>query len=251
MMDRTHPFPEFEPEVTVRPRPEAKLAEVLRTDLGSGFVPLEIGAEMKWAFYDWPERNLTNVQHTRVGGYAKFGGERLLAIYDVVIFGEDARTWSRGLYRWNDEALAPVLSEDEVPPEIGDSSIGEWDATPVPLRLGLGSRWQGHEVYRCGDEVRNEGVTCHRLVDGPFEVQVPAGAFLCLRENWWTLDPSGAGHELAEWYVTEAGRTIYFRRYNGPAWRNYDPLGEAGVPAREHEGVTWRLWYECLPETAL
>ncbi len=49
-----HPFPEIEPEVTITPRPEADLKEILRTDLGSGFVPLEVGAETKWAFWDWP-----------------------------------------------------------------------------------------------------------------------------------------------------------------------------------------------------
>jgi len=120
----------------------------------------------------------------------------------------------------------------------------------MSLRLRTGDTWTGHEVYRCGPEkTRGEGQAHHGAVDGPFEVSAPAGKMLCLRETWWVFARDGRGLTLAELYVAQDGRTVYFRRFNGPAYHNYEKL--AGNPEREHEGIAWRLWYECLPDIAL
>jgi hypothetical protein len=87
------------------------------------------------------------------------------------------------------------------------------------------------------------------MVDGPFEVSLPTGKMLCLRENWSSFKPDGAGHIMAELYVAKNGRSVFFRRFNGPAWHNYDQL--TTTPVRDHAGVTWRLWYECIPDISL
>jgi len=242
-----HPFPMTEPEVTVTPRPEAPVKEVLKVDAGGFFVPLEVGAEVKWSFYDWPERALTNVSHTRVVGTIKYSGQECLEILDSVIWGDDTGWLGRWLYRVSEESLQILLFESR--DGKGGAKIEEVDATPWPLRLKQGLRWTGHEIYRCGPEERGVGEVNHGLVDGPFEVTVPARKRLCLRETWWGFKPDGKGHTLAELYVAENGRSIYFRRFNGPAWRNYQEL--AGCPEREHDGVVWRLWYECVPDISL
>lgn len=247
MAEREHPFPMKEPDVTVTPRPDADLKEILRADAGGFFVPLAVGAEVKWSFYDWPERQLTNVSHTRVAGIVKYGGEDCLEIIDRIIAGADEGWIGRWLYVHRDEALEMRLFERR--DASGGAMIEEISATPQPLRLAVGMTWTGHEVYRCGSEQRGTGETHHGLIDGPFEVLLPAGGSMCLRETWWTRKQDGRGHTLAELYVADSARTIYFRRFNGPAWHNYDQL--AGNPEREHDGVIWRLWYECLPDIAL
>jgi len=236
-----------EPEVTVTPRPDAPLEEVLRVDAGSGFTPLEVGAQTKWAFYDWPERQLTNVSHTRIVGTMRYRGDECLEYLDHVIFPDHEQSLSRSLFVVAGETLRQVLFESRESETRG--KMEEADATPEPLRLKLGLSWTGHEVYRCGSEERGAGEVHHGLVDGPFAVSVGAGRMLCLRENLWSFGSDGTGHVLAELYVAENGRSIYFRRFNGPAWRNYGEL--AGCPERDHDGVRWRLWYECLPDISL
>ncbi len=247
MGEKIHPFPDIEPELTVIPKPEAGLKEVLRVDAGGFFVPLEIGAEVKWSFYDWPERKLTNVSQTRVVGLMRYRGDDCLEVVDRIIWPEEETWATRWLYRIADETLTWVLRE--VRGATGPATISDADVTPFPLRLRSGLSWEGHEVYRCGAEEEGADERHFGFVDGPFDVTLPAGRYTCLRETWWILKADGAARSLAELYVTDTGRSIYFRRFNGPAWRNYDQL--AGNPEREHEGVVWRLWYECLPEIAL
>jgi len=245
MAEREHPFPMKEPEVTVTPRPDAELKEILRADAGGFFVPLEVGAEVKWSFYDWPERQLTNVAHTRIVGEVKYRGQDCLDVIDRVIWGEGEDEWGRWLYLVSDETLGILLREMH----WTAPRISEVDITPEPLRLTAGHRWQGHEIYRCGPEEEGAGEQHHGLVETAFEVVVPAGDMLCLRETRWHVDAAGVAKALAETYVAQTGRTIYFRRFNGPAYHNYEQL--AGNPEREHDGVVWRLWYECLPDIAL
>lgn len=246
MNEQVHPFPDLEPEVTVTPGPEADLKEILRLDAGGFFVPLQVGAEIKWSFYDWPERRLTNVSQTRVVGLMRYRGDECLEIVDRIIWPEEEVWSTRWLYRLVDETLTWVLREVR----SGDkpATLSEADVTPSPLRLRTGLSWEGHEIYRCGAEEEGDDERNFGIVDGPFQVALPAGPHLCLRETYWTLR-DGAPRGLGELYVSDAGRSIYFRRFNGPGWRNYDQL--AGNPEREHQGVTWRLWYQCLPETAL
>lgn len=237
-----------EPEVTVVPRPDAPVRELVRVDAGSFFVPLHVGQETMWSFYDWPERQLTNVSNTRVVGTTRYRGMECLNVSDIVFWGEDSNLFTRWLYRVEGDTLTFVLRETHG--KDGNSVISEVDATPQPLGLKVGRSWEGHEVYRCGPEEDGVGEVYRGLVDEPpFEVRLPAGGWLCLRETWWLFGADGVGRSLAELYVADTGRSVHFRRFNGPGWRNYDQL--AGNPQREHDGVTWRLWYECLPDIAL
>jgi hypothetical protein len=243
-----HPFPMLEPEVVVIARPEAKLKEILRIDAGGFFVPLQVGAEALWSFYDWPERQLTSVSCTRVVGTINYRGEECLDISDITFWGEDAGCWRT---RWLDRVAGEMLTIllREIHQKDRTATISEVDITPEPLRLKVGDRWEGHEIYRCGPEQSGVGEVQHAVVDGPFEVELPAGKTLCLRKSWWTLNATGIPRHMAELYVADSGRSVYFRRFNGPAWRNYADL--AGNPEREFEGVRWRLWYECLPDISL
>lgn len=242
-----HPFPMTEPEVTVTPRPDASLKEVLRVDAGGGFVPLEVGAQTMWSFYDWPERQLTNVCDSKVRGVVEYGDLECLEILDHYIYPEEEESVGRSLFVKSEETLRQVLSESRESEVRG--RIEEVDTSPDPLRLRLGQSWTGHEVARCGPKQRGEGHVQHYAVDGCFDVTVPAGKRLCLRETFYTLEADGAGLALAELYVAENGRSVYWRRFNGPAYHNYQQLTD--TPRREHAGIDWRLYYDCLPDISL
>jgi len=243
----SQPFPMIEPEVVVTPRPDSPLREVHLRDAGGFFVPLEVGAEVKWSFYDWPERVLTNVSHTRVIGTIKYRGEECLDVVDRLIFPEEEQWVGRWLYVKSEDGLRSVLFEFRE--SETRAKIEEADASPFPLWLRMGDSWEGHEVFRCGSEVRGAGQRHHGVVDGCFEVALPAARWLCLRETLWILDVDGRGLTLAELYVAENGRSVYWRRFNGPAYHNYDQLET--TPRREHAGITWRLYYDCLPDISL
>lgn len=48
----------------------------------------------------------------------------------------------------------------------------------------------------------------------------------------------------AEWYLTPAGRCVLMRRYNGPAWENYDDLARS--PTLALDGTEYRLWHDTV-----
>ena len=89
----------------------------------------------------------------------------------------------------------------------------------------------------------------HGVVDGCFEVSLPAGRKLCLRETLCVMEADGRGLTMAELYVADSGRSLYWRRFNGPAYHNYDQLMD--TPTREHASTLWRLYYDCLPDISL
>jgi hypothetical protein len=68
-------------------------------------------------------------------------------------------------------------------------------------------------------------------------------------------DTGGVPMILAEWYVADSGRTVLFRRYNGPGWRK--PGAPGSFEALEgnlevtYEGIRFRHWYDCIPDHAL
>lgn len=243
----THPFPMTEPEITITARPDAALTEVLRVDAGGDFVLLTVGAETCWSFYDWPERQLTNVCLTRVTGTVRYRGVECLELLHRIVYGEDDREYTRSLRSLSGETLGLLLSETRNDATHG--KIEEVDASPMPLRLCVGMSYQWHEEFRCGDEIRRYAEVYRSIVDGPFEVALPTGREVCLRETFWSSGKPGDANVLVELYVSENGRSVLFRRFNGPTYNNYSQL--SGNPEREHEGVTWRLWYECLPDIAV
>ena len=76
--------------------------------------------------------------------------------------------------------------------------------------------------------------------------------------TWKCLKVAGLSQNsmvYAEWYVAENGRTVFFRRYNAPGWRKPEEHGSfeslAGNLDVEFRGITFRHWYDCIPDIAL
>ena len=78
--------------------------------------------------------------------------------------------------------------------------------------------------------------------------------------SWKCLKVAGVSPDSKtyfEWYVAETGRTVFFRRYNAPGWRereserpgSFESL--AGQLEVELQGITFRHWYDCIPDIAL
>ncbi len=82
---------------------------------------------------------------------------------------------------------------------------------------------------------------------GAATVSIGPKAYRCLRVHtvWSAFD----GDTFSEYFVADTGRTICFRRFNGPSYRVYEEL--KGNPEIVKAGVVWRHWYDCLPDHVL
>jgi len=111
------------------------------------------------------------------------------------------------------------------------------------MQLTVGTKWGGF----CGAEVV-----------GVSEVKIGGGSWKCLKvvacgQHFKTDDGSPA--TFAEWYIAEEGRTVFFRRYNGPGYarpdqpRSFESL--AGTVEVQFKGITFRHSYDCIPDIAL
>jgi hypothetical protein len=114
---------------------------------------------------------------------------------------------------------------------------------PYPMTLEVGQEW---------------GETERTHVVGVSQVSIDAHAWTCLKVALVSAqgqEPSDVPTILAEWYVADSERTVFFRRYNGPGWREPGAPGSfealEGNIEIEYEGRLFRHWYDCIPDHAL
>jgi len=105
-----------------------------------------------------------------------------------------------------------------------------------------------HEIYVCGDERWGDFIT-RTEVTGVAELRIGEKRFRCLREVWTSFERDGSPLKLAELFISEQGRTVLSRRYNGRESRNYEQL--EGNPELNFNGEVYRLWYDCIPDHAV
>lgn len=238
-------FPPFEPEVKVRHLPGKEMS-VDCLDARSLFVLLQDGATCEFAFYDYPDKALTGISRMKVEGRIVINGREC---YEIADYSRELGEPEEGILpsHWylslEGNQLLWVRFVWREKGKVGRSE--EIDATPLPTRLFVGLRTEGHEIYICGDEIRGDFKT--RIeVTGVAEVTIDGRTFRCLREVWTSFDKEDVPLKLAELFVSEHGRTVLFRRYNGRGAHNFEQL--KGNPELEHNGEIYRLWYDCIPD---
>ena len=245
------PFPRIEPEVEVIDLPGEQVS-VRCLDSQSHFTPLVEAGACDWCFYDRPGGVLTGVNESRVVGLSQRGARTLL------------RVWNRytdlqreGQQEWEETHL--LIEQDTcrwvelARPEPGRLTVGKYKfpgdpegcpSKPEPMNLSIGTKWA------TGDG-RGEVIGVSRVRAGEREWKCVKVVFAA------QFGKSGgkAPGVLAEWYVAEGGRTVFFRRYNGPGYcaadkpRSFESL--AGELEIEFEGTPFRHSYDCLPDVAL
>jgi hypothetical protein len=245
------PFPEIEPEFEIVPRPDAEMV-VLRRDTAGFFVLLEDGAWCDWTFYDYPDRRLTGITRTKIECRLKINGRECFEVSDWEMdpkTRKPAALPNHWYYALDEEWLSWVRFVWRKANGVG--CVEDIDATPTPRRLFVGLKQEnGHEIYLCGEDRRGEGERHALEVTGVAEVHTAGRAFRCLREVWTSCRESdGTPLTLAELFVSEEGRSVFFRRYNGRGYHNYEQL--QGHPELEHRSEVYRLWYDCWPDHAL
>jgi len=86
-------------------------------------------------------------------------------------------------------------------------------------------------------------------ITGVAKVRVGEKRFKCLRKVWTDFEKDGLPLKLAELVISEQGRIIPFRRYNGCGSHNCEQL--EGNPELNFNGEVYRLWYDCIPDHAI
>ena len=241
-----YPFPRHEPEVEIVDLPGERL-QIHCTDAQSHFVPLAADGRCDWTFYDWPGARLTGVYECAVIASARWKGGTLLREWrrytdlegDKPEWQEDYILVEGDAYRWVEVQRGNGGMLDIATHYYPGGQASE----PVPMTLEVGLAWGGRERER---------------VLGVARVRVGEQAWTCLKAAMASdqgKGSAGAPMVLAEWYVADSGRTVFFRRYNAPGWRKAGEPGSyealEGNLEVEYEGMRYRHWYDCIPDHAL
>jgi len=247
-------FETHEPEVSIIPLEGEEMEVELKVGIPSYFAVAEEGYEAKWAFYDWPERVLTEISQTKYIGKILIGGEECYE-FSVLDFepkkGYQLESEGRTYCKIKGDKVVVLRSVRRPVGEVAvEEEVEGWEE-PLRLRVGVKFYSEG-DVYRCGDRVRYGSGPTLEEVTGVAEVRIGDRKFRCLR-CLWVPDPARRGEQerlqAAEWYIDQEGRCVFFRRYNGRGWHNLEKLKEC--PKLEHEGEAFYLWYDCIPDYVL
>jgi RNA polymerase sigma factor (sigma-70 family) len=242
-----YPFPRREPRVEIVDLPATHL-QVRCTDAQSHFVPLVQDGKCDWTFYDWPGARLTGVYECHVIASASWKEGTLLREWVRFTDLEGGKEeWKeehilveRDTYRWVEVARGQRKMLDVSPFRYASGQVSE----PWPMTLKVGQEW-GEKTERT-------------RVAGVSQVSVGDCAWTCLKVAMVSAqgkETGGTPMVLAEWYVADSGRTVFFRRYNGPGWREPGSPGSfealEGNIEVEYEGCRFRHWYDCIPDHTL
>ena len=245
-------FPYYEPEVRIEDLPGEDF-EVECLDAQTLFVLLKAGAENEFSFYDYPKE--ADNGNLVLNGAHKVRVERRVRLDDFEMleikawYADAGAEYTGTPTSWNRVLNEGCLKETLEIEEPGDKKwiykAGVKSSEVKLFKPGL--RANGHEpMFITGEEP--ETISQWILeVFGAARIFIGPKSYRCLKVLWAFKDQEKP--TMAEYYIADTGRTVYFRRYNGSGWGNYDDL--VGHPEVEFEGVIWRHWYDCLPDHAL
>jgi RNA polymerase sigma factor (sigma-70 family) len=243
-----YPFPSREPQIGIVDLPKEHLS-VRCTDAQSGFVPLAEHGACDWTFYDWPGARLTGVYECHVIASVRWDEGTLLREWvRYNDLDESKEEWKEEYiliegetYRWVEVRRGEQGTLEVAASRYSGGQVRE----PWPMTLEVGKEWEWAETERA----RAVGVS---------RVSVGDRTWKCLKVAMVSAQGKDTGSTptiLAEWYVADSGRTVFFRRYNGLGWREPGATGSfealEGNVEVEYEGVRFRHWYDCIPDHAL
>ena len=262
-------FPASEPRIRVS-KAKARNGQVTFREGAWFFVPLQPSGQGIAAWYDWPDRKLTSVGCMRVLGRSKVDGMNCFRVrmpefdpdgcltydhewhwairdkkvYLVGLSNFEPGAKKRTLRKWTD----PDWREGRAgwPMKLDFKSRVNWDSA----RRGSGPRFPRTQVVAglWNVEIGNLRFECLRTLTLSYKGQRKGHAAGQLARSYWML---------ADCYIDMSGRTVLFRRYNGPVWGNAKSsssiaaLARKGCPELRYNGVEFRLWYDCIPLHAL
>ena len=248
-------FPMQEPRITTK-EVDAPLPEVDFIEGTWFFIPLRQGGSAIAAWYDCPERKLTDTSFMRVLGQAEMAGEKC---WEVCIADRENRERSQyNLWYWSvtPDSVKMVAKFDSGNDRLVTLQDPDWEedlrGRPRFLaRLPL--------VERGSEEAFHDLSNAVLGLIGTYDVSVGETTQRCLR----VIETHSDCGILVDGYVRGDGRTVLFRRYNAaPYWSNKQPGRENWPGAVERlaalgnhrivvDGVEYYHWYDCITDASM
>ena len=245
------PFPRTEPNLDIEDLLDETMS-VRCTDAQTHFTPLTEHGASDWCFYDFPGAYLKGVNENRVVSCSKRGEQTILRIWShyTELQPEEHEEWKENHVVLQDDTWRWVQVKRPQPAKLVLNRY-KWSgdpegcfSQPEPMQLEIGTEWIS------GDGT-SKVVGVSRVTIG--EQSWKSLKVLCAAQRGKTKD--GTPTVLAEWYVNEAGRTIFFRRYNGAGYAaSHKPSSFESLEGNleiEFEGRPFRHFYDCIPDIAL
>ena len=268
------PFPQYRPEIRI----EASQKEPFRIDfkeMAWWFIAPEVGDRVRWASYDPPKEEDAP---WRLSETVSLAAQRPAVIHgrfcvEVEVenqyFDQDGKIHKREEDRhvkvWGHLAENAVewiaielLRPDgtrELTTFLDEEFYDDWDPSP---RL----------IEDCGCLRPQTDGSFTRQADAPevigagvFDLQIGQQRFTCMRV--FEIEKEASERDvMVEAYITQAGRTVLFRRYNGNRWAKKDTpphnwgeemIWEEDLPHTDRiviDGVTYVHYYDNLTDAA-
>ena len=233
-------------DVAIEPLPPRKVGVVLNGDL-DGFFRYKVGDRFLWVDYDYPGPVVKQYYDGETRSRFWVNGEDCLELHF------DFYELKNGRFRLESESDKYVAVRDrdiagllwihrEADAPVGKSrgniQIGQI-VTPRGVRLG--ERWQFTDRWFWKGAKGEQRIAAE--ANGLFRVRVFDREYKTLRIREVKLGKKGT---LADCYVAlDTGLSVFFRRYNGPGWKNLDKL------ANEEKVVIGKTaflhWYDSVP----
>ena len=247
------PFPQYRPEIRI----EASQAEPFRIDfkeMAWWFIVPETGDRVRYASYGPPKENDAP---WRLSETVSLAAQRSAVIHDrpcVEIevenqyFDQDGKIHEREEDRhvkvWGclaENAVEWIAVESlrpdgtrELTTFLDEGFHDDWDRSPRLIED------RGYLRPQADGSLARQADAPEVMGAGVFAVQIGEQHFTCLRV--FEVEKEASERDvMVEAYITRAGRTVLFRRYNGNRWAKRDT-----PPHNWGEAMTWE---EDLPHT--
>lgn len=253
-------FPQKEPEIKISSFKEEDITLNFKKTSPGLLTLYTIPKETYVAFYDWPEKTITNFAYQKLAGKRKINGkncwkaecwevedvfkdESNKSCYDSEWYytqKEDYFSYIAKNFRQRGEKGKIITSEDK-----------EWDEPrdikfPVKIKSHGRIKWLRNNKY--------SGPTAPIGIEtaGLWKLELGKKNFKCIRvfQMFWPEN-----RILYETFLDISGRTILGRRYNGPGWKhqgsNVDSLKRKGCPFLEYNNVKFYLYYDVIPNQSI
>ena len=257
-------FPKTEPEIEITGGAPRR-GSVCFIEGQGFFVPLLEGSQTIVSWYDWPRRRLTQTACVKVVGRKTIGGMDCWRVRIPDFDPEKRWVYDHEWYWGMEDGRIYFVAKSNFEPRTKKPRVMTWehrdwdeDRTGQSTELRLTSR------VRWRSDSSGKGPRFPRMLvpGGIWDVTLGDCHYECLRAlslgykgQRQGVTPHGLSacyRMMAEYFINMAGRTVLFRRYNGPAWpRSADSsvkaLARKGCPKLRYNGVEFRLWYDCIP----
>lgn len=244
-------FPALLPDINIT-KCDKPMFEVKFEELPNWFLIPRLGEKVSWAFYDYPEKKLTDVYDTSVIGKIQVHGIDGVEILSTEFNSKDKRYQAVQLTDTHIRYLSDTHYQGDVKSVttfLDDDFLANW---------GYGEDNFGRETLLKANgliKIENDMITSEKSnisdVVGRYSVKISEKEFdtiLLLQ-----LDENGA---MTESYIDQKGRTVLWRRFNKDDWniKKYKVLWSEQLPLNERiiiNGNTYIHWYSCVSDYIL